>query len=78
MTQGTLAQKATPKQLKRVRRPLYERCRAQGITHDAIAAEARCSRPYVAHFFAGRRSPRAVELAIEKLLLTVTRERRTA
>lgn len=69
MTQGTLTQ--TPKKLKRARRALYLQCREHGITHDAIAAEAHCTRPYVAHYFAGRRSPRAVELAIEKLLAQV-------
>lgn len=68
VTQGTLARNTTPTQLKRTRAPLALECRTLGITQDLIAAEARCSRPYVAHYFAGRRSPRAVELAIEKLL----------
>lgn len=72
MTTDTLAQ--SPKNLKRTRRALYERCRERQITHDAIAAEAHCSRSYVAHFFAARRSPRAVELAIEKLLAGPTAE----
>ncbi|MDD5304779.1 MAG: hypothetical protein PHS14_16915 [Elusimicrobia bacterium] len=56
------------KKLKAERRELYERCRERGITHDKIAAVARCSRTYVVHFFAARRSPRAIELAIELLL----------
>lgn len=65
VTQGT-------RQLKRKRRELQERCRAAEITHDKIAAEARCHRTSVVHFFSGRRSPRAVELAIEKLLAAWT------
>lgn len=71
VTQGT-------RQLKRARRALSEQCRAAQITHDAIAAEARCHRTSVVHFFSGRRSPRAVELAIEKLLLAADAQRRSA
>jgi len=76
VTTDTVA-RAAPKQLKRQRRPLYDRCRQAGITHDMIAEEAHCTRGYVVHFFAGRRSPRAVELAIEKLLGPFPHLRRT-
>ncbi len=55
-------------ELKEKRARLRKRCRRAGVTQEAIAAEAHCTRTYVVHFFAGRRSPRAVELAIEKLL----------
>lgn len=55
-------------ELKAERRPLYEQCKRLGITHDTIALEARCSRVYVVNYFSGHRSPRAVELAIEKLI----------
>lgn len=55
-------------QLKEKRVRLYRRCQKARITHDVIAAEAQCGRTYVVHFFAGRRSSRAIELAIEKLL----------
>ena len=74
MTNATVtAQSATQDKrrrlaLKRARQPLRDRCRALGITHDDIAAEARCHRTYVVQYFSGRRSPRAVELAAEKLI----------
>jgi len=66
MTTVTVTQDT--EQLKTKRARLQKRCKRLDVTHDAIAAEAQCSRTYVVHFFAGRRSSRAIELAIEKLL----------
>lgn len=78
MTTVNVAQ--SEKQLKRARKALYAQCEAAGITLKAIAEEARCSKSYVVHYFKGRRSPRAVELAIEKLLLLAAQhgQRRSA
>jgi len=66
MTTVTVTQDTAHLKAKRAR--LYRRCQKAHVTHDAVAAEAQCSRSYVVHFFAGRRSSRAIELAIEKLL----------
>lgn len=65
-----------PQKLKADRRPLYEQCRDLRITHDDIAAEAHCSRNYVVMYFSGLRSPRAVELAAEKLIARARASRR--
>lgn len=66
MTNVTVAQ--SEKQLKRARRPIRARCEAASISNQMIADEAECSKTYVSHYWHGRRSPRAIELAIEKLL----------
>lgn len=78
MTTVTVAQ--SKKNLKRLRKAQHDECLALGIDNKAIAEEARCSKSYVTHYWAGRRSPRAVELAIEKLKLQAAaqHERRSA
>lgn len=51
--------------LARLRRQL----KRQGITQDAIAAEAGVTRTYVVHFMAGRRKAPRVQAAIDRLLV---------
>ena len=65
MTADTVTQSAEI--LKARRRREYERCRRDGITHEMIAARAKCDRTLVVHYFAARRSPASVKLAITEL-----------
>lgn len=67
MTTDTVPQ--TGNELKAQRRALYLVCHKYGIRHIDVAAEAECSRTYVVQFFSGTRSPRAIALAVEKLIL---------
>lgn len=58
----------SPAKLKASRAALQKKLRRVGITHDAIAALAKCDRTLVVHYFAGRRSASAVVAAIFQLL----------
>jgi hypothetical protein len=46
-----------------------------GITHDMIAARAKCDRTYVVHFFSGRRAPARLRVVTEELVAEARRER---
>lgn len=75
MTAVTVTQ--TDEILKARRRREYERCQRDGITHDMIAAKARCHRTLVVHYFAARRSPKTVKGAIAALRAAALHERKT-
>ena len=67
MTTVTVTQAPDPRKSAQRQRE-QERCRRLGITHDMIAAHARCHRTGVVHYFKARRSPQAVADAIKALL----------
>jgi len=66
VTTATVPQETT--ELRATRQALYAVCKKAGIRHIDVAVEAECSRTYVVQFFGGTRSPRAIALAVEKLL----------
>ena len=70
VTQNAGSTQAEILRLKEKRAPLRRRClkAKPRVRHEDIAARAKCDRTLVVHYFAGRRSPEAVETAIQQLL----------